>query len=267
MVRALVFVVAVGCYSATPASNVPCAENGMCPKGQACDFSRPIPTCVDELGSDTDASFGDSSIDAAPPGPAGATLWLRFDDDPTDGAVDSAGMHVAICTPCPAAIPGKQNGAYNFKADLFTVTPTQDFAPGTGFTIALWVRLGSAPPDPFATLAARLGPGSAPTYAIFIQPDRTVTFYSTPGDVLDGPALALDTWHHVALVWDGNVKRGYVDGIVVATEVIGALQVANNPLWLGSYGGQGLELDGTLDEVYFYPRALSAAEVLARYSQ
>src|SRR5262245_66505111 len=56
---------------------------------------------------------GDMPGDGAPkPMPR---FWLKMDDPPTDGALDSAGSHVTSClsaTQCPAQIaPGKVNDA------------------------------------------------------------------------------------------------------------------------------------------------------------
>jgi hypothetical protein len=262
----------VGCYSATPAQNVPCAENGRCPKGQTCDYSRATPTCVDELGP-SDAGI-DEEIDAPPDvppdtmraPPAGATLWLRFDDALADGAADSAGSHNGACTDCPTSVAGHLGMAGDFSDDLLTVTPPADFAPGNGFSIAAWVRVDAAPQQPFATVVARVSGSSAPTYAIFINPDRTTNFYSTPGAGLNGPAVTLGTWHHVAFTWDGDMKRGFLDGVQVATRASDTLSVANqSPLLVGNYGNQ-LELDGAIDELFFYPRVLSAAEILELFA-
>lgn len=46
MWKLAVVVTLCACYSANPAVNVPCAQDGTCPGGQFCDFARQPPLCV-----------------------------------------------------------------------------------------------------------------------------------------------------------------------------------------------------------------------------
>lgn len=84
--------------------------------------------------------------------------------------------------------------------------------------------------------------------------------------------LADGAWHHVAFVRERSTGRLYVDGVP-----IGARSYPEGPLEIGPHGLQlGQEqdclagcldpdqaLDGLFDEVTFYGRALSEAEILA----
>src|SRR5262249_5605233 len=90
----------------------------------------------------------------------------------------------------------------------------------------------------------------------------------TTASVQSGPvANALNTFHHVALTWDGSTLVGYVDG-VVTTLVVGAKTVAYDATGL-TMGARSLVNDsgaffkGAIDEVGVYSRALSASDVQA----
>jgi sialidase-1 len=87
-----------------------------------------------------------------------------------------------------------------------------------------------------------------------------------------GFALGLDMgWHHYVLTYDrslpsGNLKR-YLDGVLIgqATATVGLASTAGSPLYLGGTGTAGL--NGLIDEVRVYSRALSQAEISDIYSR
>lgn len=68
------------------------------------------------------------------------------------------------------------------------------------------------------------------------------------------PSLSLDTWYHVAVVYDGSAVKVYVDGTYHApVSTLGAYSAAltsSNPLTLGREPGQASALfTGYLDEI------------------
>jgi len=88
------------------------------------------------------------------------------------------------------------------------------------------------------------------------------------------------TWQHLAVTWDGTTMRHYLDGAEkYAREIGGAIVGQDTGLGIGCRGvasdggamtvdgGAILRewMDGTIDEVAVYRRALSAAEVRAYY--
>jgi hypothetical protein len=72
-------------------------------------------------------------------------------------------------------------------------------------------------------------------------------------------------WHHVAAVHDGVNLRFYLDGTQVKTApVTGISQVTTDDLFIGtesSSSASGDFFNGLIDEVLFYGRALTSAEV------
>lgn len=77
--------------------------------------------------------------------------------------------------------------------------------------------------------------------------------------------LSPSTWYHLACTWDAAtaVGRVYVDGVPVGSGVDltdnDPLVVAPGSVLLGGWSGQNI--DGLLDEVSIYNRALSSAEI------
>ncbi len=81
-------------------------------------------------------------------------------------------------------------------------------------------------------------------------------------EILDSSLLPLDAWSHVAGTWDGSTLRVYVNGTPVANRAAGGtLDATANPLHIGGNALWGEYLDGVMDEVRIYNRALSQAEI------
>jgi hypothetical protein len=78
-------------------------------------------------------------------------------------------------------------------------------------------------------------------------------------------ALAVNTWSHIALTWDGATMRLYVNGVQAATKArTGTLQGTAGgagPVHIGSNTYSGENFLGRIDEVRIYNRALTAAEI------
>jgi hypothetical protein len=82
--------------------------------------------------------------------------------------------------------------------------------------------------------------------------------------------MTLETgrWYHVAGTYDGNTVKIYLDGVLQGSEDVGSIQVGNSsPLYFGynDVGGYPYYLDGSLDEVAIFTRALTAPEIQRHY--
>jgi len=76
------------------------------------------------------------------------------------------------------------------------------------------------------------------------------------GKVNDG------SWHFIAGTWDGKVIKTYVDGKETSNlACAGTLMTNNDPLYIGSRGGSARWMNGLIDEIKMYNRALSANEL------
>lgn len=270
--RLVIWLVVSACYHPAAATGVPCADTGQCPRDQVCDVRLTPPICVDEPGDEPrpDAS---QPIDGAMPMPdaetprtipPGAVLWLKLDDDPADGVLDSAGTHAVTCTStCPQVVPGKFGSAYRFSGAQRLETPdAPELRPGTGFTAAAWVRLDALPTDTYGALTCKVLSEADASFCVSVRSNGKPTFY-TPGNNTAEAAgsVAVGAWHHLAVTWDGTTKRGYLDGAQYATAPISTIGDAAEPFTVGAFQLDVFRLPGAIDDVVYYDRALSAAEV------
>jgi len=114
---------------------------------------------------------------------------------------------------------------------------------------------------------------------LFLTPrstDNTLRFAITTYGVdaeqkLDAPSLPIGTWKHVAVVLGASGGTMFVDGQAVASGAMVTVRpadiapIADN--WLGrSHYTADPALDGEMDGVRIYSRALSAAEIMALFS-
>jgi len=76
---------------------------------------------------------------------------------------------------------------------------------------------------------------------------------------------APDTWHHVAMTYDGTALSLYVNGALAgSTPGAGAVNPTWLPLAMGAAGDGTGHFQGQIDEMRLHSRALAAEEVLAQ---
>ena len=139
-------------------------------------------------------------------------------------------------------------------------------------TISLWFRI-----DDFEQMDGRLI-----SKATGVQPDDHLWMLSTIASgtghhlrgrlrsggstttlIADSGALEAARWYHAAMTYDGETLRLFLDGVSVGTVAMTG-SVDTDPLIpiaLGNQPQAGRPLDGALDEVRLYGRALTSAEL------
>ena len=215
-----------------------------------------------------DAPMDASTIDA-PAIQTMAALWLQAEDSPTDGATDSAGTHVTTCTACPALVAGRIGSAYAFTNDRLTVAAATDLQPGTAFTLAMWVRVDTAPPSSIgnAMVACKNLGDLDCSYALSVSPGLVPQFYSssdTNSNMNGTVTMPLGTWHHVALTWNGNTKTLYFDGALNTSAAASTMaSTASTGMTIGERLSTTMPLtfSGAVDDLVFFDRVLSAPEI------
>jgi len=187
---------------------------------------------------------------------------------------------------------GAVGGAYNFDgANDYIRIPDNPSLGGDGtwseISIEFWIKPVASAHG--TTIIAKKTPyTSVGSYMVGFQSDasepaNTLFFgINSSSDMKwhnlwdDGTtSLEIGRWHHVVCTYQSGPGLAiYIDGTKRANAVLtgniaqapGA-SVYNKPLFIGYDGGgdQTRRLNGTLDEVAIYPRALSPAQIFQRY--
>jgi hypothetical protein len=96
--------------------------------------------------------------------------------------------------------------------------------------------------------------------------DRKLSMILDNGDnagFAGGTTLNTGTWYHLAGTWDGSLVRVYVNSVLDNTPGSKSAPIGTDtrPLYIGGRTGSTDETDGIIDDVRFYDRALTVAEI------
>jgi hypothetical protein len=156
----------------------------------------------------------------------------------------------------PGAIAGTDTAArFDGRAAYGYVSSIP--APTQAYTLEAWANT-TAPGS--QTIVDHGGAG-----ALYLKADR-FCLRQTRTDVCWTSAPAAGTWYHVAGTWDAasGTASLYVDGVLRATRQVSDRPSGSSSLYIG-YGQSARWFTGRLDDVAYYPTALSAARIQAHY--
>lgn len=180
--------------------------------------------------------------------------------------------------------PTYTGDAVNVRAVTFSDGDALHYDPPTltatseALSVSLWLRL-EGPNDRSRDLLSILGA----TDGLVLKIDEnnrifaslegyTAGVFAVSAPVVGTPQFSNDEWHHLVFVYDDNQAFGergriFVDGLALAltADNLGTVAGLDAPNTL-RIGSPTTTLDGAVDEVRAYPRALSSAEVLQLYS-
>ncbi|MEM9195112.1 MAG: LamG domain-containing protein [Myxococcota bacterium] len=262
------------------------ADDSLCGGGR-CSVDDGCGGMVDG-GADADAGMdaGDATLDAevdasdadASTGPA-PLVYLAMESVTIDGRViDQSGNDLdAHCEPgaCPTVQAGRIGQGLRFADGRYlTIADDPRFA-FTEYTFAAWIRLRSIPTfnglqtviviphgDEFSS-TAYLGTVE------FGMPGLDVFFAmegSGPSNVTEVAPFGVDTWVHLAAVWDGSRMRLYVDGADLGSAPRDVFDDRGRDLHIGADFHETFDqfnwFPGTIDEVRIYDQALPRVEIL-----
>ncbi len=136
-------------------------------------------------------------------------------------------------------------------------------------TISLWVKLNTFNSLGFNYIYS-YGPGSSAN-GVYLNATTVnhyaLNFGNNTNHSISTPHT-LNTWVHYAFTYDGSRSRIYKNGILIGTTVQNISTVSNNSFSMGVTEGGGIGyLNGAVDELKIYNRALSASEVYEIYGQ
>jgi hypothetical protein len=163
---------------------------------------------------------------------------------------------------------GRYGGAINFDGvnDYVRAADSTSLDLGRTGTVEAWVKLDTLNRWHSVVAKGSANTNSSHNYAIEVSnSNRWVCILGSGASSLTLQSSSVATsnrYYHVACAWDGTTARLYVDGALIASSSQLVTPVGNTaPLTVGQFGGDTDRLDGVIDEVRIYGRALSQAEI------
>ncbi len=203
-------------------------------------------------------------------------LLLHLDHNLNDKSINSHSpvlgndMCNAGNSPCPDWATGKNSNALEFTGSDYVQIPEDPSLKITGpISIEAWVRTDTLISS-YQTILMKGSDSHLPSgsfsYALQFN-NSNLEFYINPeGDintsfVISSTMITDSQWHHVVGTYDLSQLKLYIDGQSANTKSETAnIQDTSSSLYLG-YAANGNGLDGRVDEVAVYSRALSSDEV------
>jgi hypothetical protein len=145
-----------------------------------------------------------------------------------------------------------------------TDDPEYDF-DARDFTVSIWAKLST--PTNEQTLVEKFSGQQGPGWTLTKLATGEGHFWTSPSAVLTSGNLALSasTWHHFLARRRGSSFTLFVDGVTVANQTNASpVPDTSQPLLVGKRNdldGRGFPVDGSLDELAIWSRALGDEEV------
>jgi glucose/arabinose dehydrogenase/PKD repeat protein len=200
-------------------------------------------------------------------GAPGLVAAYAFSEGSGATTLDATGNgHTGAIVGATWTTAGKNGNALSFNgtSNLVSIADAADLDFTTALTLEAWVRPTTL--SGWRTVFLKEAPGGM-AYALYAHDNapRPAGYLNTGGldvDVPGSAALALNTWSHLALTYDGANMRLYVNGTQVGTRALtGGVRTTANPLNVGGNNVWGEYFAGQIDDVRVYNRALGAGEI------
>ncbi|MEV4702129.1 LamG-like jellyroll fold domain-containing protein [Actinoplanes sp. NPDC049316] len=210
-----------------------------------------------------------SNVPQPPPGTPGLTGVSFY---PLDGtAEDAAGDHDGTPVGGPQYVAAKNGQGLELNgSSQFVDTGAPILNTASDYTASAWVKLDKAD-GAFQTIVSQDGPSNSDFFLQYSGADQRFAMSFAGVRALGPVKPETGRWYHLTGVRD-SVKgelRLYVDGEPAGRTSACLPQAAptgNTVIGRGKYGGNPVDyLDGTVDQVHLYDRALSATEIKALY--
>ncbi|MBN1529109.1 MAG: PQQ-dependent sugar dehydrogenase, partial [Thermoleophilaceae bacterium] len=219
--------------------------------------------------STTPATYRATYSEVACTTPANLAGAWGFDETTGPTTADASGNNnTGTISGATRTTSGRYGSALTFDGvnDIVNVADSASLDLTNRATLEAWVNpnaLGSA----WRTALLKEQPGQL-VYALYANNDFSRPsghLFTTSDLATTGTApLALNTWTHLAMTWDGTTQRLFLNGVQVSSQAVsgtlvnsaGALRFGGNNVWTEWFSG-------ALDEIRIYNRALTQAEVQA----
>ncbi|MBS1958893.1 MAG: LamG domain-containing protein [Bdellovibrionales bacterium] len=195
---------------------------------------------------------------------ANGTVFTDLSGNGNNGTAASSGSIMQ-------RVSGKlSDGVYFDGNDTVVIPSSPSLKLGAYMTLTGWVR-----PAAFqAGWHAIAGKGLydywleiGSSYGGYMRPCMGRNSNPTDYEVLSDVPIPINRWSFVAGTYDGTTTKIYVNGVMTNSRVVGGpIQVSDDPFAIGSADSTEF-LNGSVDEVSVWNRALDASEIMALYQR
>ena len=221
-----------------------------------------------ETNTANDTASDPTTITPPPaPVPPGLVSWWRAEGN----ALDALGANNGTLQGGATFAPGEVGQAFSFNgSSSYVSAPDSPSLRPSSLTLEGWVNFNSLPTGSGILFAKTVGTGTSESYVVWYAGTTLFGAVGTVGGVQTVSSTwtpTPGTWHHVALTFDeaGQSLRLFVDGVSVASATVAiTIGYDNHPLMIGAeFENEALAtfFPGLIDEVGFYNRALTNAEI------
>jgi hypothetical protein len=172
----------------------------------------------------------------------------------------------------PINTEGLYGNAYKFNGinQGINLTASNKFisANDQAVTMMAWIY-------PFTILASTIGnkvfsiqaTGSALSMSLAVGNNKPIFLFNSATNYYFTNAIAVNTWTHLAIVYNGSCMTAYINGTLDTACTAGTLSVGGVQLaTIGNNGQNGRFFNGTIDEVMFFNINLSATDISNIYN-
>jgi hypothetical protein len=196
--------------------------------------------------------------------------WKMDETATTSGVVDSSGNgNDGTYVGDASTTAGKygRGGDFDGSGDYIEISQNSSINLSTNgsFSFGYWIKV-----DTLTNFVGTIMKGGfQSSYGHLLWTDGSLRAYYSGGSYIEVPSLTtgkIGSWLYITQTYDGDKIRIYRDGDLFFTssgEV--TLETSTDPLYFGVSSGNQYSLDGQMDEVRVYNRALSANEVAQLY--
>ncbi|MDO8594906.1 MAG: LamG domain-containing protein [bacterium] len=222
-------------------------------------------------------SSASAAILGKPPNNLGLVNYWSLNEGTGTKATDASGTgNTGTLTGGPTWVTGRYGQAVSFDGtDDYVSITDNSLASGSSITPSLWFnQTSSKTVGLFASAAASDAPGE---FTMLVNSNGTVSFIAWISGGGDRPhlnaasaAVSYGAWHHAVGVYDVSAGYAYIyiDGVLSGS----TNTTLNSTTWNGPAIGSGgvggsttYFMNGKMDDVRIYNRALTAAQVAALY--
>jgi hypothetical protein len=206
----------------------------------------------------------DRALLSSVPPPAGIVSWWAGDGN----ATDLVGSNSGTLNNGVTFHQGEVADGFNFNGSDYVSAGTTGLPTGkSDRTLELWVNVNAFTPAG-ETFFAGYGNFGTANQSFHLGASGSTLFWSQSGTTIRGPSLAANTWYHVAVTNVGKTATLYLDGTAVGSSTVPINTPANTQFDIGRIPGSlgdTNQLNGEVDEVAVYARALTASEIQGIY--